>query len=264
VYSSLQLAKKYISYYYHAANGKGHGMHSPFVFDFIKHVLQNKTGYEPPAAIEALRRQLLHDNSVISIEDFGAGSRKPSKQKTVRQVAKTAVKSKNWGQLFYRLARHYQPQTVIELGTSLGISTAYFAAANPPATLITIEGSAAIQQRAVANFNALHMGFIKSLCGRFDDVLPQVLASLSTVDVAYIDGNHRLQPTLNYFEQLLQKKNDASIFIFDDIHWSAEMEEAWRRIQQHPEVRYTIDLFFLGLVFFRAEFKIKQHFTIRY
>lgn len=248
----------------HASNGKGHGMHSPFVFDFIQHVLQHKNHNESPAAIEALRNKLLNDRTVIDVEDLGAGSRKPTRQKTIRQIAKTAVKPKKWSQLFYRLIRHYHPQTILELGTSLGVSTAYFAAANPAATIITIEGSRAIQQQALQNFKALHMDFLKSLCGNFDDVLPVVLSSVTTVDMAYIDGNHRLKPTLDYFEQLLQKKNEASIFIFDDIHWSAEMEEAWRRIQQHPQVRYTIDLFFLGLVFFRPEFKIKQHFSIRF
>jgi hypothetical protein len=108
------------------------------------------------------------------------------------------------------------------------------------------------------------MGFIKSLHGNFDTVLPEVLCAIDTVDLAYVDGNHRLQPTLNYLEQLLQKKSATSIFVFDDIHWSAEMETAWQTIQQHPEVRYTIDLFFLGIVFFRPEFKVKQHFTIRF
>jgi predicted O-methyltransferase YrrM len=264
VYSSLQLVKKYIYYLKSASNSKGHGMHSPFVFDFIVHVLNNKNKYQPPQ-IEALRKSLLHDHTVLEIEDLGAGSRVKSKaRKTVRQVAKTAVKPKKYGQLFYRLVRHYQPQTIIELGTSLGLSTAYMGAANPQATIITIEGSSAIRQQALENFSALHMGFIKSLEGPFDTVLPQVLASVDTVDLAYVDGNHRLQPTLRYFEQLLRKRTAASIFIFDDIHWSAEMEAAWRTIQHHPEVRCTIDLFFLGIVFFRPEFKRKQHFTVRF
>ena len=252
-------------YYLTAANGGGHGMHSPFVFDLILHVLNNRSRYQPPAQIEALRNQLLNDNTVIPIDDLGAGSRvKSSTQKTICQIAKTAVKPKKWSRFFYRLARHYGPQTIIELGTSLGVSTAYLAAANPSATVITIEGSLQIQQCAAKNFEALGMGFIKSLCGNFDDVLPQALAQLETIDLAYVDGNHRLQPTLNYFEQLLQKANNNSIFIFDDIHWSAEMEEAWRTIQRHESVRCTIDLFFVGIVFFRPEFKAKQHFAIRF
>jgi predicted O-methyltransferase YrrM len=264
VYSSLQLLRKYVHYYRHASNSKGHGMHSPFVYDFIRNVLNNKSSYTPPPEIEQLRKRLLQDHTVLQVEDLGAGSRIAAKQKTVKQIARTAVKPKKWSHLLYRLVTHYQPHTIIELGTSLGITTAYLTAANPDATIITIEGSTAIQQRAQQHFNSLNMEFIKSLPGNFDTVLPEVLASLEIVDLAYIDGNHRLLPTLRYFEQLLPKRTDASIFVFDDIHWSAEMEEAWHTIQKHEAVRYTIDLFFLGLVFFRPEFKVKQHFGIRF
>lgn len=237
-------------------------MHSPFVYDFIVHVLKNNRRVPQPE-IENLRRQLLRDNTILQVDDFGAGSRVAG-EKTIRQIACTAVKPKKWSQLLYRLVRHYRPHTIIELGTSLGITTAYLAAANPEAHIITIEGSPAIQQRAQQHFEHLHMGFIKSVQGNFDAMLPQVLASTGTVGLAYIDGNHRRLPTLNYFEQLVEKRAETSIFIFDDIHWSAEMEAAWRAIQQHGAVRYTIDLFFLGLVFFRPEFKVKQHFQIRY
>lgn len=240
-------------------------MHSPFVFDFIQHVLNNKSEWEPPQKIETLRKQLLQDITILAIEDFGAGSRTANtSQKTIRQIARTAIKSKKWSRFLFRLVKHYQPKNILELGTSLGISTAYMAAANPAANLITIEGSTEVQKIALRNFEWLNMGFIKSIQGNFDVVLPQVLASVDVIDLAYIDGNHRLEPTLAYFESLLEKKNEQSIFVFDDIHWSAGMEEAWRRIQQHDAVRYTIDLFFVGLVFFRPEFKVKQHFRIRF
>jgi predicted O-methyltransferase YrrM len=265
VYSSFQLLKKYIRYYATASNGHGHGMHSPFVFDFILHVLNNKKGYVPPAAIEALRKKLLQDNTVLFIEDLGAGSRvQAASQKKVQQIARTAVKGEKYGKLLYRVVRHYNPKTIIELGTSLGLSTAYMAAANNSATVYTIEGSPVIQQRAAENFGELQLRYIKSLTGSFDAVLPQVLNAVNRVDLAYVDGNHRLQPTLHYFEQLLQKRTPESIFIFDDIHWSREMEQAWRVIHKHPDVTCSIDLFFLGFVFFRPQFKAKQHFCVRF
>jgi predicted O-methyltransferase YrrM len=265
VYSSFQLLKKYIRYYATASNGQGHGMHSPFVFDFILHVLNNKKGYVPPPNIEALRKRLLQDKTLLTIEDLGAGSRvQAASQKTIRQIARTAVKGEKYGKLLYRVVQHYNPRIIIELGTSLGISTAYMAAAKKEAAVYTIEGSPVIQQRAAANFKDLQLSYIKSLPGAFDAVLPQVLDAVDHVDLAYVDGNHRLQPTLRYFEQLLQKKTADSIFIFDDIHWSKEMEEAWCVIRQHPDVTCSIDLFFLGFVFFRPEFKAKQHFCIRF
>lgn len=246
-------------------------MHSPFVFDFILNVLDNKSHYIPPSSIEALRKELLKDKEVLKIEDLGAGSRiHPSKQRTVSQLAKAALKPKRYAQLLYRLVRHYQPQTIIELGTSLGITTCYLAAANPSAQIITIEGSEAIAKKAKENFQKLQFANIQSLQGNFDTILPSVIQTLSkaegltSIDLAYIDGNHRYQPTINYFHQLLSRSHNNTILIFDDIHWSEEMEKAWEEIQEHPSVQCTIDIFFLGFVFFRNEFKEKQHFQIRF
>ena len=82
--------------------------------------------------------------------------------------------------------------------------------------------------------------------------------------MAYVDGNHRYEPTIRYFQLLLSHAHNDTILIFDDIHWSAEMEKAWKEIQQHPSVRCTVDLFYLGFVFLRDEFKVPQHFVVRF
>lgn len=240
-------------------------MHSPFVFDFILNVLNNKSGYTSPSSIEALRKELLKQKEVLEIEDLGAGSRLHApRQKAVAQIARTALKPKKYAQLLFRLVKHYQPQTIIELGTSLGITTAYLAAANPSAQIITIEGSRAIAQKASENFQKLNLTNIQSFQGNFDNLLPSVISHQPSIDLAYIDGNHRYQPTINYFQQLLSQSHNNSILIFDDIHWSEEMEQAWEEIKEDPSVQYTIDIFFLGFVFFRQEFKEKQHFKIRF
>lgn len=240
-------------------------MHSPFVFDFILNVLNNKSNYKAPVEIEQLRKQLLNDNRILNVEDLGAGSRVNfSKQKTVQQIAKSALKSKRLAQVLFRLGKYYRPKNIIELGTSLGITTAYFSKANSAANITTIEGSESIAAVAKENFQKLNCNNIELLQGNFDQLLPSVINQLSSVDLAYIDGNHRYQPTLNYFHLLLSKTNSNSILVFDDIHWSGEMETAWEEIKSHPSVKYTIDIFFLGFVFLKDEFKVKQHFAIRF
>ncbi|MGZ3940089.1 MAG: O-methyltransferase [Flavisolibacter sp.] len=265
MYSSFRLASKYLHYYRHASNSKGHGMHSPFVFDFILNVLNNKSNYDPPSEIERLRSQLLRDKRMIEIQEMGAGSRtSSSNQRAVNEIAKSALKSKRLARVLYRLAKHYQPKNVIELGTSLGITTAYLSKAIPAGEIITIEGNASTAAIATQNFQRLSCTNIKLIHGNFDTVLPSVLDQLSVIDLAYIDGNHRYQPTINYFHQLLSKSGSDTILVFDDIHWSVEMEKAWEEIKAHPSVQYTIDIFFLGFVFFRQEFKVKQDFAIRF
>ena len=265
VYSSFDLAKKYFSYYYHASNSKGHGMHSPFVFDFILHVLNNNKHYEAPQELEELRKKYLSDKEKLKMIDLGAGSRSgPVQEKSVSEIAGSVLKNKKYAQLLYRLVRHYQPSEILELGTSLGVTTAYLAKAHHGAMVSTIEGNPFIRKKAMQGFQSLSIENIESLEGDFGRVLPQVLSKKYKIDLAYIDGNHKKEPTLDYFEEILKKTHDHSILVFDDIHWSREMEEAWKEIKNHPAVQYTIDIFFLGFVFFRKEFKVKQHFSIRF
>jgi predicted O-methyltransferase YrrM len=265
VYSSSKLATKYLNYYIHASNSKGHGIHSPFVFDFIVNVLNNKKCYQPPVELEQLRKQLLNDKRIIPMQELGAGSRTSSvNQRAVSHIAKSALKPKRLAQVLYRLTKHYEPKTIIELGTSLGLTTAYLSKANSASEIVTIEGNGPTAAIAHENFQKLNCSNIRLLQGNFDSVLPSFIDQLNSVDLGYIDGNHRYKPTMDYFHQLLTKSDDATILVFDDIHWSAEMEQAWHEIKSHPSVQYTVDIFFLGFVFFRKEFKVKQNFTIRF
>jgi predicted O-methyltransferase YrrM len=265
VYNHFQLGFKYLRYYLTASNGKGHGTHSPFIFHFITQVLNDKKQYSEYETVESLRKKMLKDETVLNIQDFGAGSSiTKTNQRTIASIAKNAAKPKKFGQLLFRMVKAYQPETVLELGTSLGITTSYLSLAKPNARLITMEGAAAIADVAKKNFHKLKLQNISLTEGNFDLTLPAVVRGLSSVDFVFIDGNHRQQPTENYFHQLLSKINNDSILIFDDIHWSKEMEAAWDTIKNHPSVQCTVDLFFIGIVFFRPEFHEKQHFTIRF
>lgn len=265
MYSRFTLAGKYLSYYFSAMNGKGHGMHSPFVFEFITKVMNDKTHYEAYDKVETIRKQLKQDNSVLKVKDFGAGSAvSRSNQRTVSSIAKHTLKPPKYGKLLYRMASYYKPSTIIELGTSLGITSSYLSLGNPFAKMITMEGASEVADAARNNFKELSIKNLELVEGNFDDTLNAVISGLSSIDFAFIDGNHRQEPTERYFQQLVSKIGNNSILVFDDIHWSGEMEAAWKTIQQHPAVSCTLDLFFIGIVLFRQEFKEKQHFTIRF
>jgi predicted O-methyltransferase YrrM len=265
LYSSFQLAKKYILYRLTASNGKGHGVHSPFVFDFIQNVLEDGKKYECYAAIESQRKKLLQDDTVIQIEDFGAGSTTlMSNKRVVKKIAASSLKPVKFAQLLYRIVRYYKPAIVLELGTSLGITTAYLANANKAGQVFTCEGAASIAAIATKTFSDLQTKNIEVIQGDFAKTLQPLLNKIITVNLGFIDGNHRKEPTLDYFTQLLAHSTPATILIFDDIHWSEEMEAAWHHIQHHAAVTLTIDLFFIGLVFINPDFKVKQHFTIKF
>jgi len=263
MYSPFQLGLKYLRYLWLAQNGRGHGMHSPFVFDLITQVLNDQGDYYCYYPIEDLRNALKQDSRLLSIEDLGAGSRKGTRNKrSVGDVAKNALKPRKYSQLLFRLTNYIKTGTVVELGTSLGITTSYLAAAGNQ--VYSFEGIPDIVAVARENFEKLGLKNITITPGNFDDTLAETLPVIGPIDMAYIDGNHRKEPTLRYFNTLYPSLHANSMVVFDDIHWSTGMEEAWQTIQQDPRVKMTVDLFFIGLVFFKKEFLVKQDFTVRF
>ena len=168
-----------------------------------------------------------------------------------------------FGNLMYRLINHFQPQTAIELGTALGIGSLYInSGLSSNARFITHEGCQNVLNVAKKNFNKAEKE-IETVRGNFDETLPETLETIDLLDFAYIDGNHTKSATLRYFNYCLDKINNKSVLVFDDIHWSEGMEEAWEEIKAHPRVTVTIDLFRIGIVFFHPE-QAKEHFVIRY
>lgn len=208
---------------------------------------------------------MLNDHTEIEVEDFGAGSSMiKTNRRMVSSIASSSLKSAKLSQLLFRIVQYYKPATIIELGTSFGITTSYLANANRDAVVYTLEGASSIAKLAEQNFDNLSLNNIKLMRGDFEFTLPHVLHQLPEIGLAFIDGNHRKEPTLKYFRNLLNHSNPSTILIFDDIHWSEEMEAAWAAICDHETVTLTIDLFFIGIVFINPDFKVKQHFKIRF
>jgi predicted O-methyltransferase YrrM len=180
----------------------------------------------------------------------------------LRDIARNSEKPRRIARLLFRLVRRFQPATLFDLGTSLGLTTLYFAKAAPQARILTFEGCPETASVAQSNFNALNAKNVEIRVGNLDETLATAVAATDRIDFAFFDAYHRYEPTVRYFETCLRKAHDDSLFVFDDIHWSPEMERAWSYLQAHPRVALTIDLFFIGLVFFRKSAP-KQHFILR-
>ena len=265
MYSSSQIFAKYIRYYFKALNGKGHGIHSPFVYEWVNKIQNDHIRYQDYENIEYRRKELLTNHSEIQVEDFGAGSAQlKSKARKVSDIAKKSLKSPKYGQLLYRCILWFKPIVIFDLGTSLGITTAYLAKANPGGRVITFEGSGEVLKIASDQFEKLGLTNIKQFPGNMDQTLNMALGGVDIIDFAFIDGNHRKEAVLSYFNLLMGKAGPATIIVLDDIHWSPDMEEAWETIKADNRVKLSIDLFFMGIVFFREEFLVKQDFTIRF
>ena len=259
-----KLIAAYIKYL--LRSGNEHAIHSPFLFDLYTQIIISKKDNNPDyTQLKALRKELLQSDQQIEILDLGAGSRiNTSNLRKIKTIAKNAEKPAKFGRLFNRLIQRFQPKTILELGTSLGLTTLYMSRAKPDSHIISFEGCPETAKIAQENFTKAGAENIEIVIGNIDETLPEKLEKLGTsIDYAYFDANHRYEPTVRYFETCLPYATNDSLFIFDDIYWSPEMTKAWEYIKAHPQVTLTVDLFWIGLVFFRKE-QVKENFTLRF
>jgi predicted O-methyltransferase YrrM len=260
--ATLRFIWKYIIYRLKAT--KERNTHSPFVSSLLMDVIYINQSYYAYNAIEKLRISLLNSKDSIPVIDLGAlATGSTPTVKKISDIVNYAAKQPKYAQLLFRLVNHFQPHNVLELGTSLGISTAYLASANKKIQVTTIEGSKELTAVARKNFNQLKLNNIKQLTGNFDDVLEPFIQPLERLDFVFFDGNHTEEATLRYFNICIEKAHTHTVFVFDDIYWSDGMTQAWERIKKNTRVSITIDLFVLGLVFFEEEPQ-KQDFIIKF
>jgi len=240
-----------------------HGVHSPFVYRLVDQVIYDFEAKKIYNDIESLRQQLLNDERVITVTDLGAGSHlNNNNQKKISDIARNALKPPKLAQLLYRLAIDLKPRNIIELGTCLGITTIYLQKAAPDAKVYTLEGCPETSGMANETFSKAGINNIDLITGNFNETLPGVVDKLAELDFVFVDGNHQKDATLKYFDWCLPKVHENSLLIFDDIYWSDGMKEAWSEIKAHPRVTVTIDLFWIGLVFFKGG-RVKEDFLIR-
>jgi predicted O-methyltransferase YrrM len=252
----------YLKYLFLAKNE--HGLHSPFLFEFYLKVLKDFSPVRDYNFIEDLRKKMLSDAREIEITDFGAGSKiSRSNRRKIADIARNSQKSARLGQLFYRIIKFYNYSTIVDLGTSLGVTTAYLAKASPDGMIYTFEGCPATAAIARENFSQLSISNTELIIGNLNETLQKQLKKIDKIDLAFFDANHQYEPTIDYFEQCLSKAHDDTCFIFDDIYWSDGMKKAWNYIRNHPQVTVSIDIFWVGIVFFRKK-QPKQHFVLRF
>jgi predicted O-methyltransferase YrrM len=230
----------------------------------ITETFEDKTIYPEYEKVESLKLKLLRSKETISVTDLGAGSKtEKGSERDIRRIAKNSSKQKKYGRLLFRIAKEFKPFEILELGTSLGLSTAYLALGNPKSNVVSVEGCPNISAKANHHLEKLGIKNYKLITGNFDEQLPVYLKTADQLDFVFFDGNHQKQPTINYFEQCLPKIVNDTVFVFDDIHWSKGMEDAWNEIKQNEKVSVSIDLFFMGIIFFKKDLQ-KQDFVIKF
>ena len=264
--------KSYLQFLWHSKNE--HAVHSPFVFCLLTKCFYDKKSKPEYAVLRKYRNSLLANNNTIVVTDFGAGSKVfKSNTRVISKIAKTAGISSKRAELLFRITHYFQPDSILEIGTSLGLATTALSLGNLKAKITTLEGCPETAKIAQLQLQTFNYNNVESIVTPFNSYLEKRNSSMNTAtehsiknteyfSLIYFDGNHSKKATLEYFELLLATLINETVWIFDDIHWSKEMEQAWEIIKSHPQVTVTIDTFQWGFVFFRRE-QPKEHFVIR-
>ncbi len=241
-----------------------YGIHSTFVYNLAERLRRKKVSSRCRRYDEYVKH-LKKSKTVIETVDFGAGAQNGAYKTVMTEVGKL-VRKRTHGfkqlHLLFRISDYFKPKTILEFGTAAGVSAVYLKKPVPNARMITMEGCASLANRAEKTFKDLHLHNVEIEVGNFDVILPDVLKGFETIDLIYFDGNHRKEPTLQYFEQCLPYAGEESVFIFDDIYWSDGMSAAWETIKNDPRVTLTVDLFWFGLVFFKKN-RVKQNIRLK-
>ena len=253
--------KSYIKFLWNSKNE--HAVHSPFVFHLVTQCFYDSESKPEYTILKNYRNSLLENKNTIEVTDFGAGSKIfKSNTRQISKIAKTAGITQKRAELLFRITNYFQPSSVLEIGTSLGLATSAISLGNPKSAVTTLEGCPNTMAIAKNKLQLFNFNNVECNTTEFSTYFKTQYLKPKTQNLIYFDGNHQKNNTLEYFELLLPTVTNETLWIFDDIHWSKEMEETWEIIKNHPKVTVTIDTFQWGLVFFRRE-QPKEHFVIR-
>ena len=239
-----------------------HGIHSPFVFDLLTKCLYRESTSPNFIQFKEYRQELISSNEKLEVTDLGSGSKIfTSNSREISKIISYVGISKKRARLLFNLTEYFQFNNTLEIGTSLGLSACAIALGNPNGFVTTLEGCKSTANLAKKMFKKYQLKNILVKLGDFEKTLPICLSNHS-YDLIYFDGNHSKKATITYFEKSLTSVHENTVLIFDDIHWSRDMEEAWKYIKKNEHVSLTIDTFQWGFIFFRKG-REKEHFTIR-
>ncbi len=249
------------SYFNHWLNVvDAHSVHSPFFFDFYNKVIRNDHSKLPEfVAIEDIRKKLLKNTKQVTINDLGAKSPHfKQDNRTLSRIAQTSLSPASYCRLYNRIIHYFDASHILELGTSMGITTLYLAK-KKNSRVVTFEGNKEMIHVALTNFDYSDTKNIELVEGNLDSELSNYLLSPAKIDFVLMDANHRYEPTVRYFNLLSRRMADKGVIVIDDIYYSEEMNRAWKELSNHQLVYGSVDLFRCGILFFDPALN-RQHY----
>jgi predicted O-methyltransferase YrrM len=232
-------------------------LQTPIEFLFAKGL--GREAQQAVDRVELIRSAVARQSRMFEV----ANSDIEDPRRTAAQIAYRSSVSSEWGTFLYLCAESFRTQTILELGSCAGISGCYLASSRYFTRFITVEGSSSLAQLAKSNISRIS-DRVEVVNELFDDALDQILPTLGDgVDLAYIDGHHEYEATLRYFRRLASHLNKGSLVVFDDVHWSDGMWQAWQILKEREGFAYTIDVGRLGICLWDGSSNQPIHYDLR-
>lgn len=237
---------------------RGYGVHSPFVFNLITKVIEEKCSYYSFYDIELLRRELYYREDKLPCPDRSHPGR--MKYRQIGEIVYCEAIKPSHGKLLFRLANYFKSQRILQIGPNVGISTLYLTSYAKEVRCIALENVPQFAEIARQVFERAGK-HIDLRVGSYASLLPQALRDLGEVDLVYFNTLYEQQHTEALFESCLPYVGDWTLFVFEGIKSSQRMRAFWDAVCARPEVTVTIDLYTMGIVFFNPKLH-KQNYIV--
>jgi len=242
-------ARKYLWKIRKAKYGRGFGIHSPFVFSLITNVLREKSLYYDYKRIEQLRDALLDDPSFLL------------NRETQKKIQKSLT-SERHGRFLFRLVNFFHPETLLEIGTGLGVDTLYMASPQKNCRCFTLEEDPLLQDLSGKLFSAQSSSNIELVKGRWRDSLEEALNKIEKLDFVCLNANQK-QPIHELYKMCRSKMHEQSIFVIRNIRVSKDLYELWEELKKEEKVISAVDMYSMGILLYNPSLTNK-HYSLYY
>jgi len=249
---------KYLWRYYKGAKTI-YNIHSPFLYDFVRIVFDTQKNYYSFYQIELVRQRLLKDSTEIKINDLGAGTVSNSNLRSIKEIASTSSSGEKKCRVLHNIANYFHAKNILELGTNLGLGTAYIFSASKEAEFHSVEGDENLHRIAEEGLKNLGIYKVKLFNQAFEKYFRSQPKFVDEVELCFVDGNHTKDATLEVFHKIWNNAQERKCIIFDDIYWSDGMAEAWAEIKAKVSSGFTVDVYQMGIVIIDPKYKKVEH-----
>jgi predicted O-methyltransferase YrrM len=257
LFHKLSTLPLFVRYFFNVVDR--HSIQAPFAYQFLEKLKQAIRSSKPFADVEHERESLASELSLVKGDDFGAGSK--LKESTISNIVRFGISSTRTCIFLHQLANVSNAGICIELGTSLGIATAYLARSSSMKKVYSLEGNKVLAGEAQDLLHRLDIKNVEIIEGNIDSELPILIGNVDAIDLAIIDANHTREALIRYYQLLESKMHDHSILFVDDIRWSRDMYAGWLDLSQRVEVSLSMEFLDFGLLFFEKGIQ-KQHYIL--